>query len=133
MKKLLILLFLGIGLSSCGQDLKCADFKNGTFLIPGDSIYPISSNIIRKNGRQVEWEKEGDSTHAVIKYLDDCNWVLTYDTELNVLDELEQLINDSGGVKVEVLEIKGDTLFYNGILKNDTLRFEQPGTIIKLK
>jgi hypothetical protein len=133
MKKLLILLVLCFGLCSCGQDLKCADFKNGTFLIPGDSIYPISSNIIRKNGRQVEWEKEGDSTHAVIKYLDDCNWILTYDTELNVLDELEKLINNSGGVRVEVLEIKGDTLFYNGILKNDTLFFEQPGTIIKLK
>lgn len=133
MKKLLILLVFCIGLSSCGQDLKCADFKNGTFLIPGDSIYPISSNIIRKNGRQIEWEKEGDSTHAVIKYLDDCNWILTYDTELNVLDELEKLINNSGGVRVEVLKIKGDTLFYNGILKNDTLLFEQPGTIIKLK
>ncbi len=65
--------------------------------------------------------------------MDDCNYILTYDTKLNKLDELEQLINDSGGVKVEVLEIKGDTLYYNGILKNDTLLFEQPGRIIKLK
>ncbi|EIJ40862.1 hypothetical protein JoomaDRAFT_3937 [Galbibacter orientalis DSM 19592] len=133
MNKLILHLLMIIGLSSCGQDLKCSDFKNGKFLIPGDSIYPISSIIIRKDGRQVEWEKVGDSTHAIIKYLDDCNWILTYDTELNELDELEQLINDSGGVKVEVLEIKGDTLFYNGIFKNDTLLFEQPGTIIKLK
>ena len=133
MKKLLTLLILTSGLNSCGQDLKCSDFKSGTFLIPGDSIYPISSNIIRKKGRPVEWEKAGDSTHAIIKYLDDCNWILTYDTELNELDELEQLINASGGVKVEVMEIKGDTLFYNGVLKNDTLLFEQPGTIIKLK
>ena len=133
MKKIIFLLLITIGLTSCGQDLKCADFKEGEFLIPGDSIYPISSNIIRKDGRQVEWGKVGDSTHAIIKYLDDCNWILTYDTELNVLDELEILINNSGGVKVEVLEIKGDTLFYNSILKNDTLLFEQPGTIIKLK
>lgn len=111
----------------------CADFKNGTFLIPGDSIYPVTSKIIRENGRQIEWEKPEDSTHALVKYLDDCNWILTYDTQLNELDELELLINDAGGVTIEVLKIKGDTLFYNGILKNDTLLFEQPGRIIKLK
>lgn len=111
----------------------CADFKNGTFLIPGDSIYPVTSKIIRENGRQVEWEKPGDSTHALVKYLDDCNWILTYDTQLNELDELELLINDAGGAKIEVLKIKGDTLFYNGILKNDTLLFEQQGRIVRLK
>jgi hypothetical protein len=133
MKKIVILLIFVIVLFSCEQVKTCADFKNGTFLIPGDSIYPVTSKIIRENGRQVEREKPGDSTHAIVKYLDDCNWILTYDTQLNELDKLELLINDAGGVTIEVLKIKGDTLFYNGILKNDTLLFEQPGRIIKLK
>tara|TARA_R110002049_G_scaffold61931_2_gene166030 strand:+ start:87 stop:215 length:129 start_codon:yes stop_codon:yes gene_type:complete len=42
-------------------------------------------------------------------------------------------VNSSGGIEIEVLEIKDDILFYNGTFKNDTLVFEQPGTIIKLK
>ncbi len=46
--------------------------------------------------------------------LGNCNLILTYSRELNELDELEQQINDPGRVKVEVLKIKGDILFYNG-------------------
>ena len=133
MKKIVVPLFIILALFSCKQALNCADFKNGTFLIPGDSIYPISSKVIRNNGRQIEWDSNKDSIYANIKYIDDCNYILTYDTKLNELDEIEQLINDSGGIKVETLGIKGDTLFYMGILKNDTLTFKQPGRIIKLK
>lgn len=133
MKKLILLFLIFTGLGSYGQNLKCSDFKNGTFFIPGDSIYPKSSTLIRKDGKQLEWNETGDSIYAEIKYLDDCNYILTYNTELNELGELEKFINDCGGVNIRVLEIKGDTLFYNGILQNDTLRFEQPGRIIKLK
>ncbi|TLF44742.1 hypothetical protein [Maribacter aurantiacus] len=133
MKKLIILCLLLNGLTSCAQDLKCADFKNGTFMTPGNSNFPYQGTIIRKNGKQIEWSTQSsDTTQINIKYLDDCNYVLTYDTELNELDELEKLINDSGGMRVKVLEIKGDTLFYNGLLQNDTLRFEQPGLMIKV-
>ena len=133
MKKILTALIVLSGLTSCGQDLNCTDFKNGTFMTPGDSIFPYQGTILRKDGKQIEWSTEStDTTYINIKYLDDCNYVLTYDSELNVLDELDKLINDSGGMQVEVLEIKGDTLFYNGVLQNDTLRFEKPGTMIKL-
>jgi len=133
MKNLLILCILFMAFSACGQDLNCSDFKNGEFLVPADSIYPISSKIKRKNGRQIEWSEKGDSIYGKIKYIDDCNYILTYDSKLNVLDKFEQYINDSGGMQIKVLRIKGDTLFYNGILKNDTLLFEQPSLIIKLK
>ncbi|KSA12089.1 hypothetical protein [Maribacter dokdonensis] len=103
-------------------------------MTPGISNFPYQGTIIRSNGKQIEWSTQSsDTTYINIKYLDDCNYVMTYNTELNELDELERLINDSGGVQVKVLEIKGDTLFFNGLLQNDTLRFEQPGLMIKLE
>ncbi|WP_396632132.1 hypothetical protein [Maribacter sp. R86514] len=134
MKKLIILCLSITGLTSCAQDLKCEDFKNGKFITPGNSTFPYQGTILRDNGKQIEWSTESaDTTHIDIRYLDDCNYVMTYNTELNELDNLEKFINDSGGMQVKVLEIKGDTLFYNGLLQNDTLRFEQPGLMIKVK
>lgn len=118
---------------SCAQDLKCTDFHDGQFLVLADSIYSESSKYLRKGKRQVEWNKPGDSIYANVKYIDDCNWILTYDNQLNELDEIEKFINESGGMHLETIEIRGDTLFYNGILKNDTLNFVQPGSILKLK
>ncbi len=118
---------------SYAQDLKCADFQDGQFLILADSIYPKSSRYLRKGTRQIEWSEPGDSIYINVEYIDDCNWILTYDTKLNELDEIEKFINASGGMHLETIEIRGDTLFYNGILKNDTLTFVQPGSILKLK
>ncbi|TXN38282.1 hypothetical protein FVB32_08305 [Flagellimonas hymeniacidonis] len=102
-------------------------------MVLADSIYSESSKYIRKSTKHVEWSKPGDSIYANVKYIDDCNWILTYDPRLNELDEIEQLINASGGMHLETIEIRRDTLFYNGILKNDTLTFVQPGSILKLK
>ena len=103
-------------------------------MTPGDSVFPYQGTILRNNGKQIEWStKDSDTTYLDIKYIDDCNYIITMNTELNKLDELDKLVNDSGGMKVKVMEIKGDTLFYNGVLENDTLRFEQPGLMIKLE
>ncbi len=81
---------------SCVQDLKCKDFHEGQFLVLADSIYSESSQYLRKGIRQVEWSEPGDSIYANVKYIDDCNWILTYDTKWNELDEIEKLINASG-------------------------------------
>lgn len=133
MPKFTITCLILICLMSCAQDLKCTDFHNGQFLVLADSIYSESSRYSRKGTRQVEWSELGDSVYVNVKYVDDCNWILTYDTKSNELDEIEKLINASGGMQLETIEIRGDTLFYNGVLKNDTLNFVQPGSILKLK
>lgn len=132
MKKIFLIVITFTGLYSCGQNLTCADFKNGKFLVPADSIIPKSYIIERNDGMQTELDENGNKSFVNIKYLDDCNYILTYDEQLNELDETAKLINDSGGMQVKVIEIVGDTLIYNGLLVNDTLRFEQPGRIIKI-
>ncbi|WP_240032185.1 hypothetical protein [Psychroflexus aestuariivivens] len=133
MKKVLVIALLIFGFSSCTQELTCADFKTGEFLIPADSLYAKSFKVIRKGGQQIEFDEKGDKTLVDIKYKDDCNYVLTYNEDSNNLDESNKYINASGGVKVEVLEIKGDTLFYSGVIENDSLRYEMPGKLVKLK
>ena len=131
MKKLLVLLLISTSFSSCGQELTCADFKEGEFLIPADSLNPESYKISRKNGKQIELDQNGDEIKIDIKYKDDCNYTLTYQESQN-LDELAKYINKSGGIHIKVLEIKGDTLTYSGLIENDTLSYEMPGKLIKL-
>ena len=133
MKNIIVVLTLFSSINLCAQDLNCKDFKEGLFVVLADSIYSESSKYSRKKSKQIEWGEKGDSIYVNVKYLDDCNWVLTYDSDLNKLDELEEFINASGGMYLETKEIRGDTLFYNGILKNDTLPFSQPGAILKMK
>ncbi len=129
----MILTVICVTMNSCAQNLNCDDFHEGLFMVLADSIYSESSTYYRKGAKQVEWSKPGDSVYVNVKYIDNCNWILTYDTKLNKLDKLEKFINASGGMYLETLKIKGDTLFYSGILKNDTLPFTQPGSILKLK
>lgn len=132
MKKLLTLFILLFGLNAIAQKLTCADFKNGEFLIPGDSLNQETYKVTRSNGKQIEVDKSGDKILADIVYINDCRYILTYDSNSSGYDEISQYINDSGGLRIEVLEIKGDTLFYNGVIKNDSIRYEMPGKIIKL-
>ena len=133
MKKILVSTLLICGFSSCAQELTCADFTNGEFLIPADSLDAQSYKVTRKNGRQIELDEKGNETLIDIKYKDDCNYILTYNEDSENLDEMARYINASGGIKVEVLEIKGDTLFYSGLIENDSLRYEMPGRLVKLK
>ena len=133
MKKILVSALLICGFSSCAQELTCADFKTGEFLIPADSLNAQSFKVIRKDGQQIEFDEKGDETLVDIQYKDDCNYILTYNENSKNLDELAKYINASGGIKVEVLKIEGDTLTYSGVIENDSLRYEMPGKLVKLK
>ncbi|MCY2686796.1 hypothetical protein [Salinimicrobium sp. TH3] len=133
MKKNLVSALLICGFSSCAQEKTCEDFKTGEFLIPADSLNAESYRITRKNGQQIELDEKGDETLIDIKYKDDCNYILTYNENSNNLDELARYINASGGIRVEVLKIEGDTLTYSGVIENDSLRYEMPGKLVKLK
>lgn len=133
MEKNLVIALLICGFSSCAQELSCADFKNGEFLIPADSLNAESYKVTRKDGRQIELDEKGDEILVDIEYKDDCNYILTYNENSKNLDELARYISASGGIRVEVLQIEGDTLTYSGVIENDSLRYEMPGKLVKLK
>ena len=105
---------------------------NGEFKIPKDSLVKKSYKIIKLNGKQTEIDEDGNKTVIDIKYIDNCNYVMTYNLKENDFDELSEYINASGGIKIQVQEIKGDTLIYSALIKNDSINFETKGKIIKL-
>lgn len=133
MKKILFLLFSFTTFVSSAQDLTCADFKNGKFLIPGDSLNPETFIVTRNNGKQIEIDEDGNKIQIDIEYINDCNYILTYNPNSKNLDNIARYINASGGVKIKVTKIKGDTLSYIGVIKNDSIYYKMPGKIIKLE
>lgn len=133
MKKLLFLLSALTTFISNAQDLTCADFKNGKFLIPADSLVSESYVVTRDNGKQIEIDENGNKIQIDIKYIDNCNYILTYNPNSQNLDDLARYINASGGVRIKVKKIKGDTLSYIGVIKNDSIYYEMPGKLIKIE
>lgn len=135
MKKLTLLIIILIGFNSFAQDLTCADFKNGEFLVQGDELNDDSYIIIQKDGKLIEKDEdeEGDWTIMDIKYIDDCNYILTYNKISKDFEEVAENINSSGGIKFKVIEIKGNTLTYSTIWKNGSKNVEKTGKMIKLK
>ncbi|MEJ6791503.1 MAG: hypothetical protein QNK89_01870 [Lacinutrix sp.] len=133
MNKFLIICTLFFTFNSFSQNLNCEDFKEGEFLIPADRYNPTSFKVIRSNNQQIEIKENGEELLIDIKYTDKCNYILTSNPNSDLHDEIAQIINDKGGVKVEMIEIIGDKLFYNSYIKLDDKNFSIPGKLIKLK
>ena len=102
MKKL-ILLFIILTFSCCAQEKKCTDFKTGTFKYT-DQLYS-DLKVIRTDSTQTEINsKNGLEMHSSIKWINDCNYVLTITKVLNA--DLENVIGKT--IEVEIVETKSD-------------------------
>ena len=132
-KNLILVLLLASVLQAYSQNLTCKDFHSGTFLIPADSLVRESYTVVRENNQQIEYDKEGVKSIVDIEFIDECNYIMKANPKSEKFDAMAKYVNDSGGVKVSILEIRNDTLFYMGLLENDSIRYEQPGLMIKLK
>ena len=117
------------------QDLKCKDFKKGTFTIPRyEDEVPRDYKIIRKKKYQIE-ELNGKKIRATIKWLNKCSYVLIYNSKKSkdkIMDEDGKFFNKNGGLKVEIYDIKRDTAFFNTTLTVDNQTFVLKGKMIKL-
>lgn len=133
MNKILFICTLLFTFNSFAQNLNCDDFKEGEFLIPADHYNPTPFKVVRQGNQQIEVKENGEELLIDIKYTDKCNYILTSNPNSDLHDETAQMINDNGGVKVEMIEIKGDTLFYNSYIEIDNKTFTIPGKLIKLK
>lgn len=112
-KKICILSMLLIGVSVFSQNLKCKKFKTGTFIIPGDSIVPTST--LKRNGKeQIESLKDNDDMILDINWVDDCNYVLKISSKVDPskIGKIEKMIDDNGGLKIEMLKTLKDTLYF---------------------
>ena len=125
----LVLLMLG----GCGKqtsNLTCEDFKEGKFKrLDSDGIK--SYEIHRTKNQQKEVFDDGKFDLLEIQYFDNCSYLLTYlDTNE---DPFEEWVNASGGILVEMIEIKSDTFYYLASIETDSMQFEQKGMLIKLE
>lgn len=123
MNKLILLLFLVFFINVNAQILTCEDFKSGTFtMTTTDSINAYDSieyEFIRTGNSQIEnYELNGEKIkiYAIIKWIDECSYIVTFDDSKMELDEFQQAINDNIGVVVKMINIKNNCYYYRSVL-----------------
>ncbi|MEC4049637.1 hypothetical protein OX284_009375 [Flavobacterium sp. SUN046] len=90
MNNTILILFLLIGISTNAQNLKCKDFKKGTFKLEITSPYKMKVKVIRNGNKQTETIteipeefkniiKDNFTVKEKIEWIDDCSYRLTYD------------------------------------------------------
>jgi|SRR5699024_9341696 len=119
MIRVFILMFFLICLTSCSQELKCNDFKNGNFIVPNDTEGTTPYRIIRNDTLQTEIDSEGVKRYSKIKWLDDCSYVVTYDAQKMQLSNFQKDVNNVGGVIVKVTKIEDNCFYYTSNIKGD--------------
>lgn len=108
---------------SFGQELTCVDFKNGTF-----DMYTLTPPLLewqmtRTGNTQIETitkipEEFKDLGYPMgpkglrIEWIDECTYKLFAEDSNGELDEISQLINDSGGIFTEFIKIEDNCFYY---------------------
>ncbi|TXE19616.1 hypothetical protein ES692_02360 [Psychroserpens burtonensis] len=130
---LCFVVLLLISVAGFGQELKCKTFKTGTFIIPGDSIVSRST-LKRSKTSQTERISAKEFTNLDIKWLDDCNYVLTLSTPTpeHTLSEVEKLIEKDGGLRIGMLRTAADTLFFRATAKINGTEHSRDGYQMKV-
>lgn len=133
--KVFIGVIILIVLNSCAQDLTCADFKEGTFYIPSDTLVDKSSTLTRKGNSQVE-NRDGiegcHPKHILLEWIDDCSYRAKYDSSKMQLDKKKIVFNESNGILIEKVSINGNCMEYIATLTlPDGEEIKQSGRICK--
>lgn len=134
MKKIVcVAILVMISATSFGQQLKCKKFKTGTFIIPGDSIVP-QTTLKRNETSQFESISAKEFTNLDITWVDDCNYVLTLrkDTPEVEISEVEKLIEDGGGLRIEMLSTVKDTMYFRATATIKGTDYPRDGKQIKI-
>lgn len=128
-KELLFILFILFGIKALSQNLECSDFKNGSFIGETEAPLIILTKIKRRGNTQTEIAfekpKEFENTDipdkmlVKLNWIDDCSYVLTFNTAKTKLTASQKFINDNGGVLVEKIKIEGTCFYYTSRLNNN--------------
>ncbi|WP_298902804.1 hypothetical protein [uncultured Psychroserpens sp.] len=115
MKKVLLLSFMIFAMAtSFGQELKCKEFRTGTFVIPATEHVP-KSTLKRSETSQFESISKDDYIVLDIEWIDDCNYVLKTNVEKTPskrLTDIDRAIDKNGGLRIEMLRTVKDTMFF---------------------
>ncbi|GEC72884.1 hypothetical protein FFL01_24230 [Flavobacterium flevense] len=128
MKNILLTVLILIGTISFGQNLKCEDFKKGTFTSEITIPMKMKCILIRNGNEQKEVITEipdelkdlglfNKTIYGKIEWIDDCSYRLIYDESKDELNESQKLINSSGGILTEFIKIEGNCIYYKSLAK----------------
>lgn len=128
-----VVVLVMISAISFGQELKCKKFKTGTFIIPGDSIVP-QSTLKRNKTSQFESISAKVFMDLDITWTDDCNYVLTIKegTPEEDISEVEKLIEEGGGLRIQMLKTVKDTMYFRAIATIKGTDYPTDGKQIKI-
>jgi hypothetical protein len=102
-----------------GQKLTCANFKNGTFIVPKMSENIPEHKLVRNGNSQEEIIQVNGQTIKIygnITWINECSYKLTYDlTKMKPSKEI-QFINDNGGIITELIKIEDNCFYYKSFL-----------------
>ena len=127
-KLLLFALTLMLSASLQAQDLTCKDFKTGILKGYITAPFQASWTLERFDDYQVEWvtkeqlpkEMQGkdrrEFDYVRIHWLDDCNFLLMPDERRQTLTPGDSIIQEAGGIAVEMLAIEGNCYIYKSTL-----------------
>lgn len=114
-----VFIFLFISITSCSQELKCDDFKKGTFIVPNDTEGTTPYRIIRNDTLQTEIDSEGIKRYSKLKWTNDCSYTIFYDEDKEPLTDFQKQVNSVGGIIVKVTKIEANCFYYTSNIKGD--------------
>ena len=109
-------------MNSCAQNLTCADFKEGTFIVPGEVKEDIPYKIVRNGNFQTEIVSDPEykqTSYILLDWIDDCSYKSTYDVTKMELTDYQKFINKNGGILTELIKIDGKCFYFKSTLKAD--------------
>ena len=129
-------LCLSLSMTLSAQDetiLTCKDFKEGTFIVPGNEIFP-DTFIIRDGNQQTEiLEINGKREESVIDivWVSDCVYTMTFNKEVEdaSLPTSEEVMNMI--ITVTMKSIEGNCAYFEAVGSGRAKDFVVPGTICK--
>ncbi|WP_299675783.1 hypothetical protein [uncultured Dokdonia sp.] len=138
MSKILYTLFLCLSISMTlfAQEetvLTCKDFKEGTFIVPGNERFP-DTFIIRNGNQQTEiLEINGKREESVIDliWVSDCVYTMTFNKEVEdtSLPKSEEVMNMV--ITITMKSIEGNCAYFEAVGSGRAKDFVVPGTICK--
>ncbi len=141
-KTIALLLSLAFfGQVSKAQNLKCSDFKTGTFLLPKNDLVPFSFRIVRTDTRQTEQAFDVPDSlvnvvsteihYETIRWTGECSYVLIYDSGKMELDPFMVQTNAAGGLAVKINSIGQVCASYEAIGIVDGEKIVMTGKLCK--
>lgn len=136
---LLTVIFNFIQYPAFSQEASCADFHNGVFYGYSQDVDALKWVITRSGNHQKETTittSENDSTtnnnslHEIIKWVDNCTYVLTYDPTYG-LSIYQKFVNDCGGSLNKIIRVEGNCYIYTSTITYDGINETFEGKICK--